>query len=176
MSGSQERGCHRLHSGRSTGRHRRCSRELLTAGLAPRVSPIGTAWAPVIGTDPGLKDNTWLIFSQYPYFVTSQPGIKALDAAMDKYYPGVRTNPNAPSGELVSAWASGMLLKECPTGWTTPARNHADHSALAEGALLAQGGHLGRAHAAADFQEWCNRKREVLVPRSLVSWHSTAAQ
>ena len=66
----------------------------------------------MIGTDPGLKDNTWLIFSQYPYFVTSQPGIKALDAAMDKYYPGVRTNPNAPSGELVSAWASGMLLKD----------------------------------------------------------------
>jgi branched-chain amino acid transport system substrate-binding protein len=81
-------------------------------GYKPVYIQSGTAWAPVMGTDPGLKDNTWLSFSQYPYFVTSQPGIKALDAAIDKYYPGVRSNPNAPSGELVNAWASGTLLKD----------------------------------------------------------------
>lgn len=80
-------------------------------GYKPVYIQSGTSWAPVMGTSPGLKTNTWLSFSQYPYFVSSQPDIKALDSAMDKYYPGVRTNPNAPSGELVNAWASGKLLQ-----------------------------------------------------------------
>ena len=81
-------------------------------GFKPVYIQSGTSWAPVMGKSPGLKDNTWLSFSQYPYFVTSQPGIKELNAALDKYYPGVRTNPNAPSGELASAWAAGELLQD----------------------------------------------------------------
>lgn len=81
-------------------------------GYKPVYIQSGTAWAPVMGKSPGLGDKTWLSFSQYPYFVSSQPGIKALDTAVDKYYPGVRTNPNAPAGELVSAWAAGVLLQD----------------------------------------------------------------
>ena len=84
----------------------------------------GANWAPVMATEAGLKDRSWLSFEDYPYFDATNPQIKALDSAMDQYYPGVRTSPNAAAELMVTSWASGQLLKDAAhCRWAQPQRH-----------------------------------------------------
>lgn len=60
---------------------------------------------------PGLKDNLWLESPSLPYFASS-PGVQAANAAMDKYFPGVRENGNIYLHDAFTLWVSGVLLED----------------------------------------------------------------
>jgi branched-chain amino acid transport system substrate-binding protein len=61
-------------------------------------------------TTPGLEKSLWMAFSDYP-FVINSPSVNAMNAAIDKYYPGLRNTPLY-SGFAEQAWAGGLLLQD----------------------------------------------------------------
>lgn len=62
-------------------------------------------------TAPGLKDDLWAPYGNIPWW-DDTPAIKAMNAAVDKYYPGLRTNTSAWGEGATQAWASGVLLED----------------------------------------------------------------
>jgi branched-chain amino acid transport system substrate-binding protein len=61
---------------------------------------------------PGLKNTLWLESPTLPYFDTSNASVQAANAAMDKYYPGVRENKDLFVHDAFTLWASGRLLAD----------------------------------------------------------------
>jgi branched-chain amino acid transport system substrate-binding protein len=60
---------------------------------------------------PGLKNTLWLESPAIP-FVANTPGVQAANAAIDKYYPGVRENANLFVEDAFTLWISGLLLED----------------------------------------------------------------
>jgi branched-chain amino acid transport system substrate-binding protein len=64
-------------------------------------------------TTNGVKDNSWYESNDLPFFVTSNAAIQAMDAAVNKYYPGLVNKPILWSGVTSNeVWASGLLLMD----------------------------------------------------------------
>ncbi len=61
-------------------------------------------------TAPGLR-NLWFESPNIPYFATT-PAVQTMNAALDKYYPGLRENATLYIGTDLTAWVSGMLLED----------------------------------------------------------------
>ncbi|WP_198152983.1 ABC transporter substrate-binding protein [Pseudofrankia sp. DC12] len=80
-------------------------------GFRPVYVVLGVQWSTSMATLPGLKDNTWSPYANLPFFADN-PAITALNTAMDKYYPGVRTAATTPSEILVGMWAAGILVED----------------------------------------------------------------
>ena len=51
----------------------------------------GEGFGLAMATAPGLKDKLWSDYGTLPFFAKNPP-IKAMNKAVDKYYPGLRTN------------------------------------------------------------------------------------
>ncbi len=60
---------------------------------------------------PGMKNTLWAQFNYLPYFSTAAP-VQAMNAAVDKYYPGLRSNPTQWTQQGAGSWPSGLLLKD----------------------------------------------------------------
>jgi hypothetical protein len=60
---------------------------------------------------PGLKTNLWMEFNDLPFYATTS-SVQAMNAALDKYYPGLRTNANIFSALAAYSWPSGLLLED----------------------------------------------------------------
>ena len=71
----------------------------------------GQGFYPVLLTAPGIKNNLWSEYNDRPYWATT-PSIEQMNAAVDKYYPGLRTNVNAWSQGAAEAWPAGILLAD----------------------------------------------------------------
>jgi len=59
---------------------------------------------------PGLMNKLVAAYNNMPYF-NSTPAIQQMNAAIDKYYPGLRNNTNVWNQEAVNGWISGLLLE-----------------------------------------------------------------
>jgi branched-chain amino acid transport system substrate-binding protein len=73
---------------------------------------------------PHFKDGLWMESGNYPYFASS-PAISAINAGVDKYYPGLAESTTQWFENSVTTWASGMLLADAIkagglTGGDTP--------------------------------------------------------
>jgi branched-chain amino acid transport system substrate-binding protein len=62
-------------------------------------------------TATGLRNNFWLEFDSMPFFA-NVPGVQAMNAALDKYYPGLRTNATLFVQADADAWYAGLLLRD----------------------------------------------------------------
>jgi branched-chain amino acid transport system substrate-binding protein len=63
-------------------------------------------------TAPGFKGKgLWLESPNLPYYADT-PGIQTMNAALDKYYPGLRKSTTQWSEAGVAGWASGLLLED----------------------------------------------------------------
>lgn len=58
-----------------------------------------------------LKNNLWLEDPDIPFFANI-PAVQAFNAAMDKYYPGLREDANRLNQDAFMAWISGKLLED----------------------------------------------------------------
>ena len=59
----------------------------------------------------GLKDHLWTPFPAIPFFANT-PAVKAANAAINKYYPGLQKPSNIFYGEVgFMSWISGVLLE-----------------------------------------------------------------
>jgi branched-chain amino acid transport system substrate-binding protein len=76
-------------------------------------------------TTPGLRDNVVGPSPDVPLFA-STAGVKAMNAALDKYYPGMRAKTSVFNEFSMGSWVSGLLLAEAAkagglgAGGTTP--------------------------------------------------------
>jgi branched-chain amino acid transport system substrate-binding protein len=87
----------------------------------------GEGFGLAMASAPGLKQKLWSDYGTIPFFAKI-PAIKAMNAAVDKYFPGLRTNENSWSQIAAEGWASGLLLSDAvkasglgPTGTPSPA-------------------------------------------------------
>jgi branched-chain amino acid transport system substrate-binding protein len=69
----------------------------------------GLDLSPTFATTPGLKDNLAGPSDDLPLYASS-PAITAMNAALDKYYPGLRKDPYYDEA-VTNAWTSGLLLE-----------------------------------------------------------------
>jgi branched-chain amino acid transport system substrate-binding protein len=60
----------------------------------------------------GLKDHLWEPFQAAPFFATNIPAVQTANAAIDKYFPGVRENANLYNESDFMSWTSGVLLED----------------------------------------------------------------
>ncbi len=60
---------------------------------------------------PGLKSTLQLESPTLPFFATTS-AVQASNAAMDKYFPGVRENNNVFTQDAFTLWISGKLLQD----------------------------------------------------------------
>lgn len=79
-------------------------------GYHPIYVTEGTGYADETLTAPGLKDNFWMSFPVLPIFSTEAP-VAAMNAAVDKYFPGIRKDKVNFSEFAAEAWAAGLLLQ-----------------------------------------------------------------
>ena len=64
--------------------------------------------APSFANGPG---GLYLNVTNVPYFADI-PANRTMNAAFDKYFPGLRTNPNFNEGHWASQWQSGLLFAD----------------------------------------------------------------
>ena len=84
-----------------------CARQ----GYKPIYVGGGSGFGPVTAQSAALSANTWFESNNIPYWVNS-PAVQAMNTALDKYYPGLRTNAQLWEGTDLGDWASGVLLAD----------------------------------------------------------------
>ena len=134
----------------------------------------GTAWAPVMGTDPGLKDNTWLSFSQYPYFVTSQPGIKALDARDRQILPRRSVQSECSLRRTGERLGFGDAAEGCAPSWGLQAGTAPTTAVLLKGLYTMKNQTLGGLVPPLTFKKGQGSRRELLVRGALGKWDAAS--
>jgi branched-chain amino acid transport system substrate-binding protein len=72
----------------------------------------GAGFSTLLTTTPGIKDNLWSEYSNLPFWDSSSPAVKTMNAAVDKYYPGLRSDTNTWSELAALSWPSGLLLED----------------------------------------------------------------
>jgi len=87
----------------------RAARSCTQQGYNPIYITEGTGFTDQALTTPGLKDNLWSPYPVLPYFSTA-PAVTAMNAVLDKYYPGMTKNPNTWSEFAAQAWTAGLLI------------------------------------------------------------------
>ena len=80
-------------------------------GYDPIYVTEGTAFSMLLATSVGTKKNLWAEFGTLPFFADN-PAIRAMNKAVDKYYPGLRNNPNVWYQGAALGWPSGILLED----------------------------------------------------------------
>ncbi len=89
----------------------RVAKDCDTQGYDPTYVIGGGSFGTLWETTPGLKNDTWSYDPNLPYWVNS-PANNAMNAAINKYYPGLENNANIWSGSSPIAWTSGLLLAD----------------------------------------------------------------
>jgi branched-chain amino acid transport system substrate-binding protein len=71
----------------------------------------GTGFQDLALTAPGLNKNLWSPYPLLPYYSTAS-AVTAMNTVLDKYSPGLRTNPQTWSEFAVQAWTAGLVLAQ----------------------------------------------------------------
>ncbi|MBO0729691.1 MAG: ABC transporter substrate-binding protein, partial [Acidimicrobiaceae bacterium] len=80
-------------------------------GYNPIYLTEGTGFSMDQGKAPGLKDTLWTQYSDLPFW-DNVPPVQAMNTAVDKYYPHLRSNPLLWQEGAAQAWPSGLLLED----------------------------------------------------------------
>ena len=119
----------------------RVAADCLRQGYHPIYLVEGQGFANIYVTDPGIKDNLWSEMPDVPYTSTI-PAVQAMNAAVDKYEPGLRHNINWSEGDLIT-WTSGKLLEAAvKAGGLTPSGTPSAGE-ITQGLLSLKGDTLG---------------------------------
>jgi branched-chain amino acid transport system substrate-binding protein len=71
----------------------------------------GTGFGMGQASSPGIEKNLWSEYSNLPFWVNT-PAVQSMNAALDKYYPGLRTNQALFSETSAESWPAGLLLAD----------------------------------------------------------------
>ena len=100
----------------------RVSNDCNTQGYKPIYVAEGLGYSnPYLAPSAAAGANLSAPFNNLPYYDTSNAAVQAMNAAVDKYYPGLRNNAQQWSALNSFAWYSGMLLADAvKAGGLTP--------------------------------------------------------
>jgi branched-chain amino acid transport system substrate-binding protein len=101
-----------LFIGQSSSVIARVGNDCARQGYKPIYLTEGEGYSAVLLSGAGLKDNTWSPYNDLPYWDTSNPSVQQMDTALDKYYPGLRSNTQIFSELSAMSWPSGILLED----------------------------------------------------------------
>ena len=77
----------------------------------------GESFDPSMLTTVGIKSSSWYESNDLPFTQTDNPQIQAMDAAVNKYYPGLVNKPVSwTGGTATEPWAAGLLLEDAVKG------------------------------------------------------------
>jgi branched-chain amino acid transport system substrate-binding protein len=85
-----------------------------TQGYKPIWVTQGPGFGPGFLNTPGLKENTETEYPDLPFW-DNTPAVQAFNTAIDKYYPGLRTNANLFTEDVLMAWVSAKLMQDAIT-------------------------------------------------------------
>jgi branched-chain amino acid transport system substrate-binding protein len=71
----------------------------------------GTGFSNLYVQTAGVNENFWPEVPDLP-FTDTTPSVQEMNAAVDKYYPGLRANANLWAESSAIAWPSGLLLED----------------------------------------------------------------
>lgn len=95
-----------------------CTRQ----GYNPIYLTEGTGYSGLYLTSAGIKKNSWTPYPDLPIYDNAGP-VKAMNAVVDKYYPGLRNNAKNYTETVAQTWAGALLiadaLKNSGVGSTT---------------------------------------------------------
>lgn len=78
-------------------------------GYNPIFIENGIGYSAQLAAAPALKNNLWAPFPVLPFFANT-PAVQKMNAAVDKYYPGIRKDPVNFSEQAAQAWTAGLLI------------------------------------------------------------------
>lgn len=107
---AKQAGVKALFIGDTTSIIARVAEDCTEQGYNPVYVTEGTGFTNQALTTPGLEDNLWSPYPILPFFSDS-PAVTAMNAVLDKYFPGMRRNDNAWSEFAVQAWTAGLLIE-----------------------------------------------------------------
>jgi branched-chain amino acid transport system substrate-binding protein len=102
----------------------------------------GEGFALNLASTAGLSTKLWSDYGTVPFFAKI-PAIKAMNKAVDKYYPGLRNNTTAWSQIAAEGWASGLLLHDAVVGSGLSAKATPTPAAIVKGLYSLKGDTLG---------------------------------
>lgn len=103
----------------------------------------GQSLSPSYISTPGIRDNLIGPSPNVPFYADS-PAIRAMNAALDKYYPGLRKDPSKFTEYAMGAWPSGLLFEAAAKAGGLGANGSAPTSAqLIDGLNSLKGETLG---------------------------------
>ncbi len=97
--------------GESSATYMRIANDCAQQSLSPVYVQEGAGFSPNESSAPALKNALWVEFPALPLFANG-PAVQAANAALDKYFPGVRQNTTLYGQDPFMAWASGVLLED----------------------------------------------------------------
>ena len=116
-------------------------------------------WVKSMETSPALTANTWGNSPVYPWFGTL-PELQTANAAVDKYFPGLRDKPTTPSILIPQFWAAGLMLQDALTKGGLTAGGTATASMVLNGLYKFNGDTLHGITAPLSFKEGQPQKND----------------
>ena len=110
-------------------------------GYNPIYITEGTGYSDQLGSAPGIKDNLWSDYPILPYWDNAAP-VQAMNAALDKYYPGIRTHVSSWSEFAVQTWTAGLLIQDAVKNSGLAASDAPTPAALKKGLDAVHGDNL----------------------------------
>lgn len=89
----------------------RVASDCASQGYTPIYVTEGTGFTNQALTATGLKDKLWSAYPILPYF-SAAAAVTQMNAVLDKYAPGARTNASTWSEYAAQAWTAGLLLAD----------------------------------------------------------------
>jgi branched-chain amino acid transport system substrate-binding protein len=109
---AQQAGVQAINNGDIDSVFERVATDCARQGYHPVYLSSGNSYESSMLSAPGIKDDSWYNSGNLPLWA-SNPQVQAMNAAVNKYYPGQVGKPNTWAGEsTVSTWASGLLLAD----------------------------------------------------------------
>jgi branched-chain amino acid transport system substrate-binding protein len=109
---AQQAGVNALNNGDIDSVFERVATDCARQGYHPVYLSSGNSFESSMLSAPGIKDSSWYNSGNLPYW-DNVPAVEAMNAAVNKYYPGLVDKPVVWAGEsTVSTWAAGLLLAD----------------------------------------------------------------
>jgi branched-chain amino acid transport system substrate-binding protein len=89
----------------------RVAENCTTQGFHPIYISSGASYSNSMDSTPGIKDNSWYEANDLPFFANN-PAVNQMNAAVNKYFPGLESSEYWSGGASVEPWASGILLED----------------------------------------------------------------
>jgi branched-chain amino acid transport system substrate-binding protein len=121
---------------------RNVAQDCVQQGYTPSFVQEGSSFDNEDFTSPGLDNHLWADFPVIPYFVDT-PAVQAMNTAVDKYVPGLRSNAADWSQFSLQAWSGLLLLKQAVTAAGVKAGDDVSSATIIKGLDMTSNQSLG---------------------------------